>query len=343
MLTKVAAVLSIGLLALAYQASLPEPTKICGTPEGPPITAPRVELRDGRHLAYKEHGVPKEQAKYKVIFVHGFHSCRHHVVIKQNLAKDVAEELGVYIVSFDRPGYGESDPDPKRTMKSIALDIEELADKLKLGEKFYVVGFSMGGQLVWACLKYIPHRLAGATLLAPVVNYWWKGFPSNLSTEAYYEQMPQDQWAVRVAHYFPWLINWWNTQKWFPGSSAIAGNIKIFSPQDLQILSRFPRSEAHQKQIKQQGQHESLHRDMLCGFGSWEFSPLELQNPFPNGEGAVHLWQGDDDRLVPVSLQRYIVKKLPWIQYHELQGAGHIFPFVESVAILKAQLLGENK
>jgi len=66
--------------------------------------------------------------------------------------------MGIYILSFDRPGYGESDPDPNRTLKSIALDIEELADQLMLGSKFYVAGFSMGGQIVWNCVKYIPHR-----------------------------------------------------------------------------------------------------------------------------------------------------------------------------------------
>jgi pimeloyl-ACP methyl ester carboxylesterase len=64
----------------------------------------------------------------------------------------------VHIVALDRPGYGESDPDPKRTVKSLALDIEELADELKLGHKFYVVGYSMGGEVIWSCLKYIPHR-----------------------------------------------------------------------------------------------------------------------------------------------------------------------------------------
>ena len=68
------------------------------------------------------------------------------------------EELGVYVVALDRPGYGESDPDPKRTVKSLALDIEELADQLNLGPKFYITGFSMGGMVTWSCLKYIPHR-----------------------------------------------------------------------------------------------------------------------------------------------------------------------------------------
>ena len=72
--------------------------------------------------------------------------------------QELVEELGVYIVSFDRPGYGESDPNPKRTVKSMALDIEELADQLGLGSKFYVVGYSMGGQVLWSVLKYIPNR-----------------------------------------------------------------------------------------------------------------------------------------------------------------------------------------
>lgn len=68
------------------------------------------------------------------------------------------EELGLHIVSFDRPGYGESDPDPRRSVKSVALDVQELGDQLDFGPKFYVIGCSMGGQLVWGCLKYIPHR-----------------------------------------------------------------------------------------------------------------------------------------------------------------------------------------
>ena len=95
-----------------------------------------------------------------------------------------------------------------------------------------------------------------------------------------------------------------------------------------------------QSQAKQQGESESICRDMIIGFGSWDFDPLDLQNPFPKNEGYVHLWQGDEDKLVPVKLQRYIVEKLPWIEYHELAGAGHLFPYMEemSVAIVKTQL-----
>ncbi|WOH06171.1 hypothetical protein DCAR_0625594 [Daucus carota subsp. sativus] len=346
MFMKISLVFFVGILAWGYQASRPPPPKTCGSPDGPPVTGSRIKLSDGRHLAYTEFGVPRDVAKYKIVFVHGFGSCKHDAVILATLSPDVIKHLGIYIVSFDRPGYGESDPNPNRTVKSIAMDIEELADQLELGPKIYVVGYSMGGQPIWSCLKYIPHRLAGATLLAPVVNYWWSGFPSNLSREAYYQQLTQDQWTLRVAHYLPWLTHWWNTQKWFPSSAVIAHSPLLLSPQDLELVTKLDstRRRTYEAQVTQQGEYESLHRDLMIGFGTWEFDPMELKNPFPNNEGSVHLWQGDEDRLAPVTLQRYIAQKLPWIQYHELAGAGHLFPLADGFgnAIMKALLIGED-
>ncbi|KAF7818783.1 putative alpha/Beta hydrolase [Senna tora] len=340
MLKTALAVLLIGFLAWAYQAIQPPPPKLCGSTHGPPITAPRIKLRDGRHLAYLEHGVPKHAANYKIIYVHGFDSCRHDAVVAKNLSPNVAEELGVYIVSFDRPGYGESDPDPKRTVKSLALDIEELADQLGLGSKFYVIGFSMGGEVIWSCLKYIPQRLAGAGLIAPVVNYWWTGLPANLTREAYDQQKPQDQWTLRVSHYIPWLTYWWNTQKWFPASSIIAQSLDVLSPQDKQlVISKVHDRKSYMAQVRQQGEYETVHQDLNIGYGTWEFSPLDLENPFPTNEGSVHLWQGDEDLLVPVTLQRYIAQNLPWIHYHELPGAGHMFPLAHGMGDTMIQSL----
>ena len=58
---------------------------------------------------------------------------------------------------------------------------------------------------------------------------------------------------------------------------------------------------------------------------------MDLADPFAGSEGKVHLWQGDDDRLVPVKLQRYVASRLPWIRYHELPGAGHLFPLADGM------------
>ncbi|KAK9063054.1 hypothetical protein SSX86_016924 [Deinandra increscens subsp. villosa] len=323
-----------GAFAWAYQVTRPPPPKICGSPDGPPVTSPRIKLRDGRHLSYLEHGVSKDTAEYKIVFVHGFGTCKHHNLFADAASPALIEDLKVYTVSFDRPGYGESDPDPNRSLKSLALDIEELADQLGLGSKFYVVGMSMGGELVWPCLKYIPNRLAGVTLISPVVNHWWPNFPSNISKEVYSQMFKPDQWSLRVAHHLPWLTYWWNTQKWFPSSSVASGSLDMFSPPDMEVLSKLKGlhlTEAQKTQPRQQGEYESLHRDLNIAFGKWEFDPMELENPFPNNEGSVHVWQGDDDRFTPVTLQRYIAQRLPWIKYHELTHAGHLFALADGM------------
>ncbi|CAO2824052.1 unnamed protein product [Amaranthus hypochondriacus] len=341
---KISVVVLVASLALAERALRPPPPKLAGSPGGPPITAPRIRLRDGRHLAYKQYGVPIHEANHKFIFIHGFDSCRLHAFIATEVSPDTIESLKLHIVGFDRPGYGESDPDPKRTPKSLALDVEELADQLGFGPKFYVVGYSMGGEATWGVLKYIAHRIMGATLVAPVINYWWSNLPKNMSREAYYKsQLPQDQWSLRVAHYTPWLTYWWQTQKLFPPSSVIAHSPKVLSRQDKELMQKFEKPE-NAYPVRQQGVYECIHRDMIVGFGKWDFDPIDLENPFPNNEGTIHLWHGDEDMLVPVALQRYIAQRLPWIHYHELPGAGHLFPYATGMsdAIVKAQLSIHN-
>ncbi|EHA8588438.1 hypothetical protein COCNU_scaffold005186G000010 [Cocos nucifera] len=330
----------MAVISLAYQAIKPPPSKICGSPNGPPVTSSRVKLKDGRHLAYTESGIPKEKAKHKIIFIHGFDSCKYDMF---PLSQEVVRELGVYVLSFDRAGYGESDPNPKQSEKSTALDIEELADQLELGSRFYVIGYSIGGEIIWACLKHIPHRLMGAAMVAPFSNYWWPGLPANSSREAYDQQLLQDKWAVRVAHHAPWLVYWWNTQKWFPASSVVGRRSDVLSTQDKELLPKLESRDRYLAQVRQQGEFESVHRDMIVGFGNWEFDPSDLENPFPN-EGSLHLWQGAKDMIVPATLARCISQKLPWVRYHELPDAGHMFPFAVGMgdAIVKTLMFGDQ-
>ncbi|XP_077230281.1 uncharacterized protein LOC143863492 isoform X1 [Tasmannia lanceolata] len=338
MLTRVGLVLVLGFLGWAYQAIKPPPPKICGSPNGPPITSPRVRLRDGRYLAYKETGVHKKMATYKIIVVHAFGESKDFSI---PASQDLVEELGIYFLSFDRSGYGESDPNPKRSVKSEAFDIQELADLLEIGPKFYVIGVSTGGYPIWSCLKYIPHRLAGAVLVVPIINYWWKSFPANLSRDGYNCHLVQDQWVLRIAHYAPPLFYWWMTQKWFPSLSLLEGNPETLSPQDKEIVATLPHVENN---ALQQGEFESIHRDLIVGFGTWEFDPMEINNPFLSNEGSVHIWQGYEDRLVPVKLQRHVSKRLPWIKYHEVPDMGHFLVYANGFGdtILRELLVGNE-
>ncbi|XP_042414519.1 uncharacterized protein LOC122003476 [Zingiber officinale] len=326
---RVAVALLLGFAAWVYKDFVqPPPPRICGRPLAPPVTAPRIVLNDGRHLAYKESGASKDEAKYKIIAVHGFDSTRDSFPASQELLV----ELGIYLLTFDRAGYGESDPNPKRSVKSEAFDIEELADKLEIGDKFYLVGISMGAYAAWSCLSYIPHRLRGVALVVPAINYWWRSLPAETAAEAYGKLAKQDRWAFRIAHYLPFFFHGWMTQKWFDASAVSTGNPIVLSEEDKKIRERANKEEqitGFKKIARQQGAFESAYRDVMVVFSNWEFDPTDIVDPFPNNDGSVHIWQGSEDKIVQKEVQRYIAKRLPWIHYHEDPEAGHLFFYEE--------------
>ena len=97
--------------------------------------------------------------------------------------------------------------------------------------------------------------------------------------------------------------------------------------------------------LKEPGVFDTHRRDFIVAFGKWDFDPLDLTNPFPqNKSSPVHIWQGYEDKVVPFQLQRYVSKKLPWIQYHEVPDGGHLLVYDSCVceAILRSLLLGED-
>jgi hypothetical protein len=102
----------------------------------------------------------------------------------------------------------------------------------------------------------------------------------------------------------------------------------------------FPKAKA-----TQQGTYESLCRDATILFGTWEFDPTEIKNPFPDGEGVVSIWQGYQDKIVQVEIQRHVAQKLPWVRYHEHPEAGHALPDMDGVGdkIIWELLLGDGK
>lgn len=167
---------------------------------------------------------------------------------------------------YDRAGYGESDPNPNRTVENEASDIEELADQLQIGPKFYVIGVSMGSYPTWGCLRYIPNRLAknnstligmlrvtklhimrkysllcfayrllGVAFVVPVVNYRWPSIPPSLVRKDYRPKLIHC--AVLLAKHAPSLLYWLVTRKWLPSASVAQKNpVLFFNARDLEAL-----------------------------------------------------------------------------------------------------------
>ncbi|KAL5765502.1 hypothetical protein ACOSP7_016119 [Xanthoceras sorbifolium] len=341
MVSKTAVVLLVGLLGMVYQATqLPPPPQTVGLLSEAPVSSSRIRLSDGRYLAYREKGVHRNESIHRIIIVHGFGSSKDMNFLAP---QELVEELGLYFLLHDRAGYGESDPNPRRTVKSEANDILELADQLQIGSKFYLIGVSMGSYPTWSCLKYIPDRLAGVAFIVPVINYQWPSLPENLISVDYRRKLVQ--LSLWIAKYAPGLLYWWATQKWFPSTNVLERNPFFFNNRDIEILKKtkgFPM--LTKDRLRDRYVFDILRNDFLVGFGDWEFDPMELSNPFPQNESSVHIWQGYEDKVVPFQLQRYISRKLPWIKYHEVADGGHLIVHYNGLceSVLRALLVGKD-
>ncbi|KMT05493.1 hypothetical protein BVRB_7g176170 [Beta vulgaris subsp. vulgaris] len=304
------------------------------------IESPRIRLSDGRNLAYRETGVSKEEANFKIIIVHGFGSNKD---MSFSAPEGIIQDLKIYMLLYDRAGYGDSDPNPKRSLKTEALDIEQLADQLELGPKYYVIGVSLGSYPTWSCLKYIPHRLQGIALVAPVVNYRWPSLPNALIKDDFRRGLVK--LGYFVLKHIPGFLYWWMTQKCIPTANVMEKNPVFFSERDMEVLKRTPGFELlSENKIEHRSVFDNLRLDLMVGLGKWEFDPLKLTNPFPKDDGSVHLWAGFEDKVVPVELQRHVMEDLPWIKYHEIPHGGHLIVYDTEVceSILRALLLNEE-
>ena len=125
------------------------------TDEVRPREAARIlTLSDGRKVQVAEYG---DSAGTPALWFHGGFSSR----LEASPLDVPARELGVRLLSLDRPGLGGSDPLPGRTVTGYAKDVGEVLDTLEL-ERVTVGGLSNGGMFTMAVASEIPHRVVRA-------------------------------------------------------------------------------------------------------------------------------------------------------------------------------------
>lgn len=112
-----------------------------------------VETADGRRLAYLEYGDP---SGLPVFLLHGTPGCR---LSGRHPDESRVIEAGLRLITYDRPGYGQSDRHKGRRVVDCVADVAAIADELGI-ERFAIKGGSGGG----------PHALAVGARLAPRVT-----------------------------------------------------------------------------------------------------------------------------------------------------------------------------
>ena len=121
-------------------------------------TTTEVTTPDGRTLTVASAGDPAGQPVFKL---HGTPGSR---VLDETSRRD-AEERGIRLITYDRPGYGGSTPLPGRTVADGAADVRAIAEALGL-ERIGVWGISGGGPHALACAALLPDLAVAVASLA---------------------------------------------------------------------------------------------------------------------------------------------------------------------------------
>ena len=139
----------------------------CSPGPGPAPVTTFVRSADGRQLAVKMSGNP---TGHPVFMLHGTPGSRVGPFPRSR----VLYELGVRLISFDRPGYGASDRLDSRRVADVVPDVVAIADTLEVNT-FAVLGRSGGGPHALACAALLPDRVTRASVLVSLAPWAAEG------------------------------------------------------------------------------------------------------------------------------------------------------------------------
>lgn len=122
-----------------------------------------VETSTGRQAGWLARG-PADGAP--VLYLHGSPGCRREQLVWPD---DVLDRFGVRLVAVDRPGYGESDPNPGNRI-SRAADVLAACDALGLSD-FAVLAVSSGGTFALTLAAVAADRVTRVVLSSAQMPY----------------------------------------------------------------------------------------------------------------------------------------------------------------------------
>ena len=139
-----------------------------------------LKLGDGRTLHVYDTGADEGDGRLPVFWHHG----TPNIGSPPAPLFPAAERLGLRWVSYDRPGYGGSTPDPGRGLGSAADLVSTVAAALGI-DRFAVMGHSGGGSHALACGALLPDRVRGVVSVAGLAPFdaggldWFAGMAAS--------------------------------------------------------------------------------------------------------------------------------------------------------------------
>jgi pimeloyl-ACP methyl ester carboxylesterase len=268
---------------------------------------PTLKLTDGRFLEYFDNGISSTSA---IVFHHG--TPAHASLWSAWL--ELAASRGIRALSFSRAGYGISDRNEGRTVFSNNGDVRELLDSFGIRD-FISIGWSGGG----------PHALAttmmtgskGAITLAGVGEY---GVPD---LDFLAGMGPENEEEFGEALKGEAEISAWMDKNAVPFKDVTDNEIRealggLIGDVDKKALDGVIADEyatATRKGLAVS--FDGWIDDDIAFVQPWGFALADISVP-------VHIWQGDDDFMVPHAHSYWLEKHIPTGKLNFVPGHGHI-------------------
>jgi pimeloyl-ACP methyl ester carboxylesterase len=246
---------------------------------------------------------------------------------------EAAAASGFRIVSYDRPGYGHSPPQPGRRVADAARDALAITEALG-AERFTIWGVSGGGPCALACAALLPDRVVAACVFASLGPFdvpdldFTSGRSDEFRQEV--ELFFDDPGAARqkyredAARQLPEMSD---PSSWMARWGDRAGTDAAHSQTLAEHLAALVGEAARQGD-------EGWWEDWVSYLSPWGFDLNEIRCP-------VQLWHGEQDVAVPVAHGRWISDQLPNVESHFLTMEDHstieIDHYAEAIDWLREQ------
>jgi pimeloyl-ACP methyl ester carboxylesterase len=220
------------------------------------------------------------------------------------------------LVTFSRPGYAGSSAMAGRAVGDVATDVQAILDALKIGS-FFCAGQSGGGPHALACAALLPDRVIATATLAGVAPWpaegldWLAGMgPENL-----------EEFAASMK-----------------GRDALESYLKreaagLHDVQPADVAASFGGLVSEVDKAALTGEYAafmagSLRRAVSTGIAGWRDDDLAFVTPWgfdlPSIHTPVAVWQGGEDRMVPMAHGAWLAARIPGAEQHLLPGEGHL-------------------
>jgi pimeloyl-ACP methyl ester carboxylesterase len=268
-----------------------------------------VTTPDGRILAVEEAGDP---AGRPVLVHNGSPNSRH--LYGPNAADAAAR--GLRLISYDRPGYGGSTPQPGRSHASCAADVRAICAALGI-DRLGIWGLSGGGAHALACAALLPDLVAGAASLAGLAPYgaegldWFDGMGQDNADD--FKLLLTDAVASRAK-----LEK--DREEMLTGSADDLHEVlkTLLTPTDAAVLT------GELAEYLSYSTHEGLApgaegwwEDACAQAGAWEFELADIAVP-------VLVMHGRQDLFVPFGHGEWLAGHIPGVEARLLDDDGHL-------------------